>query len=150
MYKVTDLIEGDDYEFQVVAENEAGCSKPSETSGTFTAKDPYNRPGKPSRPDVKLAGDTAELSWVRPADDGRSPITNYIIEMKPIGDMRWRGVNVSEKVKDTSYVVRNLQPDVAYEFRVSAENKAGAGPPSAPSQPIKYGKQNIEMQSFID
>ena len=139
-FKVSDLIEGDEYEFRVVAENEAGCGKPSETTGTFTAKDPFNKPGKPGKPDVTLEGDSASLSWIRPSDDGRSPITNYVVEMKGVGEIRWRVANAGEKTTKTSYVVRNLQPDMAYEFRVSAENKAGVGQPSAPSQSIKYGE----------
>ena len=47
MFQIKDLIEDEAYEFQIVAENEAGCSKPSETTGTITARDPYSRPGKP-------------------------------------------------------------------------------------------------------
>ena len=33
-----DLVEGTEYEYRVLAENEAGVSKPSETTGVFVAK----------------------------------------------------------------------------------------------------------------
>ena len=38
-----------------------------------------------------------------------------------------------------SYVVKNLQSDVDYEFRISAENQAGVGAPSPPSDRVRYG-----------
>ena len=140
MYKVKDLMEDEDYEFQVLAENEAGTSKPSESTGTFTARDPYSRPGKPGKPDAVLKGDTVALSWTRPTEDGRSPITNYVIEMKAVNQVRWQVVNEHEKCTSTDYVVRNLVADCDYEFRVSAENKAGVGVPSSPSKTIRFGK----------
>ena len=43
---VKDLIEGEDYEFRVVAENDAGEGKPSDTTGIVKAKDPFTTPGK--------------------------------------------------------------------------------------------------------
>ena len=100
-FKVNDLIEDDEYEFRIVAENEAGCSRPSETTGTFRARDPYDKPGKPSRPDAIIEADTVSLSWSKPLDDGRSKITNYVVEMKAVKDVRWKTVNVSEKVDIT-------------------------------------------------
>ena len=81
------MIEGDEYEFRVLAENEAGFSKPSETTGTFLAKEPFNRPGKPGRPDVKLEGNAVTLNWTKPTDDGGSKITNYVIEMKSVNQV---------------------------------------------------------------
>ncbi len=90
MYKITDLLEDEEYEFRIVAENEAGLGKPSESTGTFKAQDPYTKPGKPGRPDVRIDADSAALSWSAPTDDGRSKITNYIVETKANGDVRWK------------------------------------------------------------
>ncbi len=39
--RVTDLYKGDDYEFRVVAVNEAGLGKPSETTPPVTVRDPF-------------------------------------------------------------------------------------------------------------
>jgi titin len=39
--KMTDCSEGHDYEFRVIAENEAGISEPSMATGVVTAKDPW-------------------------------------------------------------------------------------------------------------
>lgn len=45
MFHYKDLVENDEYEFRVVAENDAGEGKPSDTTGNFRAKDPYSKPG---------------------------------------------------------------------------------------------------------
>ena len=147
-YTSKDLVEGNTYEYRVMAENAAGIGKPSETTGVFTAKNPYDKPGKPGQPDVKLDDKgNAELSWAAPEDDGKSPITNYVIEKKGPRDMRWKPVNETEKVPDTRYTVPNLKEGEDYEFRVSAQNKAGVGPPSQPSKPVKYGEKPFLKRS---
>ena len=137
---IDDLIDGSDYEFRVLAENDAGISKPSETTGRFKAKDPYEAPAKPEAPVVdKITPEEASLSWSAP-NDGGSPITSYIIESKKKGDIKWAVANKKEKVTDTKFTVTGLKEETEYEFRVSAENKAGQSPPSAPTS-AKYGKQ---------
>jgi len=141
--KISDLIEGDEYEFRVVAENAAGVSKPSDTTGSLIARDPYDKPDKPGRPDVSLDKDSVTLTWTKPLNDGRSKIFNYVIEMKAQGDVRWKVVNLQEKCTSTTFIVTKLQPDINYEFRVSAENKAGVGMPSSPSNRVMYGKSPI-------
>jgi len=47
-------------------------------------------------------------------------------------------LNLNRKVKTTSYTVEELEPDVEYEFRVSAENNIGTSEPAV-SNPVKYG-----------
>ena len=137
---VTDLNAGDDYQFRVCAVNAAGPGKPSEASGRFVAKDAYDVPGKPDAPDVKdMTASTANLEWKAPASDGGSPITNYVVEMRVAGEIRWKQMNKDEKVVETSYEVKGINWDKKCEFRVTAENKAGLGEPSAPSSPAKYG-----------
>lgn len=43
VYSVTELIEGSEYEFRVMAENAAGLSKPSEPTRPIKAVDPYGK-----------------------------------------------------------------------------------------------------------
>jgi len=138
-YSMDDLIELSEYEFRVSAENEAGIGKPSESTGRIIAKDPFDVPGKPDAPEVEeIKPDNASLAWSPPKSDGGAEITNYIIEMRRSGESKWKVVD--KKVKDTKLVAPNLQEGAEYEFRVTAENKAGAGPPSAPSKPAKYSR----------
>lgn len=43
VYTVMDLVEGNEYEFRVLAENAAGFSKPSEPTLPIKAVDPYSK-----------------------------------------------------------------------------------------------------------
>ena len=112
--------------------------KPSDTCA-FKAKDPFSPPGKPDAPVIEeVTKDGASLSWTAPSKDGGAPITNYIVEMRHVGDVRWQVANKNEKTPHPKYTVSGLEEDVDYEFRIVAENKAGTGPPSDPSKPGKY------------
>ena len=76
------------------------------------------------------------LSWRAPKDDGGSEIFNYVIEYRAEGAFKWRRANV-DHVPDRKYTVRGLEEDTLYEFRVAAENKAGVGPYSESTGPVK-------------
>jgi len=139
-YTVKNLVEDEEYEFRIVAENEAGTGKPSDTTGSFIAKDPYTIPDKPGKPLAVIEQGVALVTWDKPSSDGRSPITNYIVDMRQVGDVRWKTINIGKKVTNTEYSVSELKPDVEYEFRIIAENKAGQSQPSSTSKPAKFGK----------
>ena len=98
------------------------------------------KPGAPGRPEVSdLTATSCTLNWTAPEKDGGSKIVNYIIEMRKEGETKWKVVNLSDKVTSLTYKVRGLKEETQYEFRVTAENKAGAGQPS-PAASAKYGK----------
>ncbi|XP_072046921.1 M-protein, striated muscle-like [Amphiura filiformis] len=129
----TDLTEGSEYEFRVMAENKAGQSKPSDVSDKFVAKPPYDVPGPPGKPEPEnINKTTIKITWTPPETDGGSPVTGYIIERCDVSRKRWVRVN-REKVTETDYTVTELIEGTEYQFRVSAENLAGVGKPSEPS-----------------
>ena len=70
----------------------------------------------------------------------------YIIEKKEQYGTRWVKDNKFAE-PDTTYTVTDLKTGLEYEFRVSAENKAGIGKPCDPTRPtlIKppYGKEIV-------
>ena len=138
---ISDLLAGESYQFRVCAINAAGTSKPSDASITFVAKDAFDIhvPGKPGTPDVYEMTDAVSLEWKAPDSDGGAPITNYVIEMRLFGETKWKVVNKDEKVTETSFTVTDINWTKEHEFRVTAENKAGQGPASAPSKATKYG-----------
>lgn len=74
------------------------------------------------------------ISWQPPSDDGGAEITNYVVEYRADGAFKWVRAN-KETVAALSYKVTGLKKDTVYEFRISAENKAGTGPASDPSKP---------------
>ena len=102
------------------------------------------KPGKPAMPEiVKVDKDSVTLTYKPPGDDGGSEIFNYVIEYRIEGGYKW--VRANEKnVTDLKYMVRLLKEGNDYEFRVSAENRAGVGPPSEPTSPVEAKEQICE------
>lgn len=96
------------------------------------------KPGKPAAPTASAITDTSvSLTWSPPDNDGGAEITNYVVEYRLEGAYKWTTANVEETIALPNYTVSSLKTDATYEFRVSAENKAGVGPPSDPSVPIR-------------
>jgi len=51
--------------------------------------------------------------------------------------MKWMRANEVTSISDTYYKIGGLHEDIEYEFRVAAENRAGLGPYSEVSSPVK-------------
>ena len=140
--EIDELIEGDTYQYRVCAENEAGVGEPCEPI-SIVAKDPFDPPSAPGRPEVtEKTAEHLMVTWAAPESDGGAPITNYIIEMREQGQSKWKRV-AKDHTTDLSYPVTGCEKERAYEFRIIAENRAGEGPPSQPSEPAKYGKWKL-------
>ena len=151
---VSDLVEGNEYEFRVAAENQAGIGQFSPPSQPFTAKNPFEKPGKPGRPIVKQSSDVSmSVEWTAPDSDGGSEILNYIIEYRADGSSKWEKYSSKEAITITNQTVEGLKANILYEFRVSAENKAGVGPVSdvsilePPGSPTSLKAEDITKQS---
>ena len=76
------------------------------------------------------------LTWTPPKNDGGTDIFNYVIEYRAEGAFKWKQAN-SETVPVTTYTVKSLRENEVYEFRVAAENRAGVGPCSEATMPVK-------------
>ena len=61
-------------------------------------------------------------------------MTGYVVEKKEQDSNRWVR-NYKFAQSNTSYTVTDLKTGLEYEFRVSAENKAGISKPSDPTRP---------------
>ena len=97
-----------------------------------------DKPGKTGVPEVKSTQrNEVELTWTAPADDGGSPITNYVVEYREETAFHWLRATEGADVLGTRHAVRGLADDSAYKFRVAAQNRAGLGPFSECVVPVK-------------
>jgi len=98
-------------------------------------------PGRPEAPKVtSRKKNEATLTFKPPADNGCSPITSYVIEMKTRLETTWKIVGRHYDSTTLEFTKTNLQPSSEYEFRVIAVNEKGPGQPSEPSAPSKFSK----------
>ncbi|KAF2885739.1 hypothetical protein ILUMI_20443 [Ignelater luminosus] len=127
------LIEGTKYEFRVFAENLQGRSDPLETEKPVVAKNQYDVPGKPGKPElVDSDKDHIKIKWAAPISNGGSPIVGYDVERRDKATGRWVKLN-KEPTRHLEYYDDRVQEGHQYEYRVSAVNAAGPGKPSDPS-----------------
>ena len=75
------------------------------------------------------------MTWKVPRSDGGSEITGYIIEMKDVHGVRWMRAT-RKAVKEPHMIVSNLVTGREYQFQVAAQNEAGQGPFSKPSEKV--------------
>lgn len=66
--------------------------------------------------------------WDPPLDDGGSEILNYILEKKDNSKLEIGWSCVTSTLRGCRYLVPKLIEKKEYIFRVTAENKYGAGP----------------------
>ncbi|KAJ0029682.1 hypothetical protein NQD34_004679 [Periophthalmus magnuspinnatus] len=135
-YKVTKMVPGKEYIFRIAAVNKYGVGDFLETE-PFIAQNPYTVPSAPSTPTASaVTGDSVVLTWERPASDGGSEIDGYILEKRDKDGVRWTKCN-KRRLNDLRFRCTGLTEGHHYQFRVCAENAAGVGTPSEPSDYIK-------------
>lgn len=118
------------YKFRVRAKNKEGESEPLETDDAVLAKNPYDEPGAPGKPEIiDYDNKSVTLRWKKPDSDGGRPITHYTIEIKDKFSADWTEV-VKTSDNNPEGVVQGLKEKMVYQFRVRAHNKAGASKPS--------------------
>ncbi|XP_022533351.2 M-protein, striated muscle isoform X4 [Astyanax mexicanus] len=138
-YRVSELKENRLYQFQVRAANMAGVGIPSLPSATFKCEEwTIAVPGPPHDLQVlEVRKDSLVLLWKAPVYQGRDAVNGYYVDIKEAdADFEtWRGVN--EKATSKKYMkIRDLKDGVSYVFRVRAQNKAGVGKASEPTEPV--------------
>lgn len=151
-FKVPGLENKKEYKFRVLALNNIGQSQPLTALKSIIAKNPYDEPGEPGKPEVvDWDADHVDIKWTAPTNDGGAPIEKYIVEMKDKFSNNW--VPAKEiPAGTTKATVDGLKEGGQYEFRVKAVNKAGPGNPSAPTKPVtakaRYGKLRQQLNPY--
>uniref|UniRef100_A0A8C1QDB1 Myomesin-1 n=1 Tax=Cyprinus carpio TaxID=7962 RepID=A0A8C1QDB1_CYPCA len=137
-YRVSELKENMLYQFQVRAANMAGVGIPSLPSETFKCEEwTIAVPGPPHDLQVQeVRKDSLVLLWKPPVYQGRDAVNGYYIDIKEAdADFEmWRGVN--EKATHKTFMT-DLKEGESYVFRVRAQNKAGVGKASDPTEPVE-------------
>ncbi|RWS15516.1 twitchin-like isoform X8, partial [Dinothrombium tinctorium] len=134
------------YKFRVKAVNKEGESEPLETDKPVLAKNPYDEPGKPGKPEIVDWDNTrVDLKWAAPESDGGKPITHYIIEMKDKLAKDFTEVMKTEGPA-TEVTVPNLKQGNTVQFRVRAVNIAGPSEPSEATEPHLVKHRNLKPQ----
>ncbi|XP_025833492.1 twitchin isoform X4 [Agrilus planipennis] len=144
------LLEGTKYEFRVFAENLQGRSDPLDTEKPVVAKNQYDVPGKPGKPQlVDSDKDHIKIKWSAPISNGGSPIIGYDVERRDRATGRWVKLN-KEPVKHMEYYDDRVQEGHQYEYRVSAVNAAGPGKPSDTSNVFTAKPMKEKPKLFLD
>lgn len=106
------------------------------------------------------------LKWKPPENDGGTPITEYIVETKETSKKAWKRVSMTHiviivshrlrtiisslialfqiaitKGEATNVTISDLKTDTSYNFRVTAKNNVGTGPPYTAEEAITVGKR---------
>uniref|UniRef100_A0A3B3Z9Z3 Titin n=1 Tax=Periophthalmus magnuspinnatus TaxID=409849 RepID=A0A3B3Z9Z3_9GOBI len=111
--------------------NKYGDGEPLE-SDAVKAIDPFTVAAAPTNVQVTaVTSEAMTICWDRPASDGGSSISGYVIEKREKTGLRWCRVN-KKPVYDLRVKASNLRDGCEYEYRVFAENSAGLSAPSIP------------------
>ncbi|XP_029944460.1 protein sidekick-2 isoform X1 [Salarias fasciatus] len=136
--KIKDLADGVTYNFRIRAKT---LTYGPEVEANITTGPGEGAPGPPGEPFISRYGTVLTLHWTS-GDQGRAPITRYVIEARPSDEGLW-DILIKDIPKEvTSYTLNldMLREGVTYDFRVIAVNDYGYGSPSAPSPSISAQK----------
>jgi titin len=120
-FNVTGLLRGKTYLFRVAAINDVGTGA---SSGSVSATTQIEPASAPQSLTSTSSTNTAQFSWLAPADDGGASVTSYRVEYSKDG-LTW--VTLSSKSTATSFKLSGLTPGTTYQVRVAASTRAGLG-----------------------
>lgn len=152
---IRDLRADDSGKYEIQIENEVGND---ECSASLCVEGPPEPPG--GRPYITtIDRDTLRLTlaWYGSTFDGGSMLTGYIVEMSSwfiTTDSHqpeptdW--TIVTSKCHSTSYIVKNLDPEREYIFRVKAQNIHGPSAPGKVCEPVSFMKSDDDFDEHED
>ncbi len=127
-FTITGLLPSTVYEVRITAFNEAGGGEPSTISVSTTALQD-SVPGQATNLTAADIGPTyVTINWQSPSSGG--VVSSYSLLYRPSGSLTWSGQINS--IVTTSQTVSGLTASTLYEFKVTAFNAGGGGPPSEP------------------
>lgn len=127
--------------FRVNATNDVGTSD-FLVSEPVLVRSQFDVPSAPRGPlDVSGMTDTTlVLTWLAPTSDGGSPLTEYLVERREVSKKAWQKVGSTDG-KTLNIEATGLKKGTSYNFRITAQNELGYGPPFSPEDVIIAGKK---------
>lgn len=126
-YTPADGFQGETDSFTYITTNAVGRSSPGRVS-VAVGRVPVRVPDAPSIGAVSAGSGQATVSFSAPADDGGSPVTNYVVISQPGG--------VTAAGSGSPLTVTGLANGTSYTFTVTATNVAGTSAPSTASRAV--------------
>ncbi|XP_034830900.2 obscurin isoform X4 [Maniola hyperantus] len=127
--------------YKVVARNKVGQTVARTRIVEATTPDAPDSPTATEISDTEIL-----LRWKQPKYDGNSPVVCYSLQYREGDKVEWK--TVAENIDHEFFVVRNLQPDTSYHFRLSSRNRIGWSEKGIPTELIKTkqsGTPKIEV-----
>ncbi|XP_044758879.1 obscurin isoform X8 [Coccinella septempunctata] len=104
-------------------------------------------PDEPDSPEAAQVSDTEILlTWKQPKFDGNSPVLCYRLDYKLADDMEW--TKKADNIDHEFYLMKGLQPNKTYLFRLAAKNAMGWSELGVTSAPISTKDAGVPMIQF--
>uniref|UniRef100_A0A3P9BE99 Titin n=1 Tax=Maylandia zebra TaxID=106582 RepID=A0A3P9BE99_9CICH len=132
-FTVDQLLEGCNYYFRVLAENEYGIGLPIETGESVKVSEKPQPPGKITLKDVTK--NSVTLSWEKPEHDGGSRVGCYVVEILPKGADKWTQALI---VKETEATISGLNAGEEYILFIPIKGR--------PTPTIKWDKDEAPLK----
>uniref|UniRef100_A0A8C5JYJ9 Immunoglobulin-like and fibronectin type III domain containing 1 n=1 Tax=Jaculus jaculus TaxID=51337 RepID=A0A8C5JYJ9_JACJA len=130
-YTVTDVRQGCQYEFRVVAVAPSGPGEPGPPSDAIFARDPMRSPGPVRGLRVTDTSHTSiTVSWMGPDTQDGDEAQGYVVDLRHSDSLQWSPCHVGT-VPGTTFTAKGLRPQEGYFVRVTAVNDGGCGQPTA-------------------
>ena len=98
----------------------------------------------------EVIGNSIQLSWEKPADNGNCEITGYKVEKRDKrSGSKCDWFLVHEKIRQTKVMVYDLVPGNEYEFRIQALNECGLGAEAVTPDYTTLPKEPFELKSKV-
>lgn len=96
-----------------------------------------DKPAPPKHPKVSdISAEEMRVNWESPEDDGGSPVTSYVIEIRDYNRKSWSELDTVQS-NCLTYLSKGLIQGNKYSYRISAENKYGRSDPTEIDEPVE-------------
>ena len=142
--QVRRCIRSDSGKYALVLKNSSGVYR-SEADVVI-----LDRPTPPMGPleAVEVRANHIKVQWMKPKDNGGTPITGYLLEKMDIDTGRWVPAGECD-ANQNDFVFKNLTKGKKYKFRVKAYNKEGESDPLEASEAIKAANPYGEFATKV-